>query len=91
MLTEEPPWNMRQWAEAHDKSDDGRFRIVWIGFASALSILVALTGWSLKTQVDTAQAQLAELRETRQQVITTGQQVKQQVQQSVTPATPPGN
>ena len=90
MLTEEPPWNMRQWAEAHEKADDGRFKIVWAVFSLALTALIGLTGWSMKNQVDTAQAQIQELRETRQQIVTTGQQVTRQVQQSVQP-TAPGN
>lgn len=73
---------MRQWAEAHDLKDDARFGIIWKVAGAGLTLLVALTGWSLKNQYDSMNAQLAALQETRAAIVTSGQQTRQQVQDS---------
>lgn len=90
MSSHEEPWNMRQWAEAHDKADNARFGRINGIFGIALAVLIGLTGWSLKQQYDGMQAQLVALQEAKTSVnatvVASGQQTRAQVQESSKPS-----
>jgi len=52
----ENEWNVKQWAADHDAKDNFRFAIVWRVFAVGGAAVLAVLGWSLKSQYDTAYA-----------------------------------
>lgn len=69
------PFNMRQWAEDHDRRDNERFGAIFKILAVSGAALLAVTGWSLKTQyesmqkqVETAQTQMQAIAQVRQDV-----------------------
>lgn len=78
------PFNMRQWAENHDKQDDARFASIFRILGVAGVALLSVTGWSLvaqydgmKKQVETAQVQLLAIQQVRTEI----QQVSKTVEQ----------
>lgn len=81
------PWNMKQWAESHEQLDQTRFstihatlRLIIGVLGLALTVLLAITGWSLKTNYDTQATAIAEAQETRHTVTQSSQAVIQSVQ-----------
>lgn len=73
MTTE--PFNMRQWAEDHDRRDDERFGSINKIMGAAGLALLAVTGWSLvaqytsmQKQVEQAQVQMTAIQQVRADV-----------------------
>jgi len=71
------PFNMRQWADEHDRRDDERFGAIFKILGVSATVLVAVLGWSLKTQyesmqkqVEQAQVQMSAIERVRQDVWT---------------------